>query len=240
MLLEKIPLGRTLEIFIDRQEYRYRLVSKVEDVNAKRVCVTALASNGRFFQFLSEDRIRIVYRDQEVMWEWDHVKAGLAKLEDGTAVHYFLIQDPGKTFNRRNAYRVKILEDTTMHYFAVPGKKEKYAYIPTPVNLEEYSEDEREEMSKPKAFAGMIKDVSENGVGIYSDMVLNKEDGIFFALVSPYGELKMKAAVVRKTEATSSRSKYKYYYGCVLTQSDRKLLRYIFDLQREFLKKHNA
>ena len=29
MLLENIPLGRTLEIYIDREGYRYRLVSKV-------------------------------------------------------------------------------------------------------------------------------------------------------------------------------------------------------------------
>ena len=30
------------------------------------------------------------------------------------------------------------------------------------------------------------------------------------------------------------------YYGCVLTQSDRRLTRYIFEMQREFLKKQKA
>ena len=29
MLLEKIPLGKTLEIIVEREDYRYRLVSKV-------------------------------------------------------------------------------------------------------------------------------------------------------------------------------------------------------------------
>lgn len=48
MLLENIPLGKTLEIFVEREDYRYRLVSKVEDTNAFRVCVTAIASSGRF------------------------------------------------------------------------------------------------------------------------------------------------------------------------------------------------
>ena len=32
MLLENIPLGRTLEIYIDREGYRYRLVSKPNQI----------------------------------------------------------------------------------------------------------------------------------------------------------------------------------------------------------------
>lgn len=240
MLLEKIPVGKTLEIFVDREEYRYRMVSKVEDTNAQRVCVTALTSNGRYFQFMTGDRIRIVYRDQEVMWEWDRVDAGLAKV-DNTAVHYFVIKDKGKTFNRRNAYRVKLLEDVKMHYYTIPERAKKYSDIPDVSHLtEDFEEGFLEELSTPKSFKGMIKDVSENGVGIYSDSVLEIEDGIYFDLSTPHGELEMKAMVVRKTKATNQSSKYKYYYGCVLTQSDRRLLRYIFDLQREFLKKHNS
>lgn len=38
MLLENIPLGRTLEIYIDREGYRYRLVSKVEEANKSGMC----------------------------------------------------------------------------------------------------------------------------------------------------------------------------------------------------------
>ena len=53
MLLENIPLGRTLEIYIDREGYRYRLVSKVEEAKSNQVCVSLIASNGRAFQFLS-------------------------------------------------------------------------------------------------------------------------------------------------------------------------------------------
>ena len=49
MLLENIPLGRTLEIYIDREGYRYRLVSKVEEAKSNQVCVSLIASNGRAF-----------------------------------------------------------------------------------------------------------------------------------------------------------------------------------------------
>ncbi|MDE6852256.1 MAG: hypothetical protein K2J67_07175 [Lachnospiraceae bacterium] len=102
MILEKLPLGKTLEIYIDREGYRYRLVSKVEDATGQRVCVTLIAANGRAFQFRDEDEIRIVYRDEDQIWEWPQVKGGLAKLE-GTPVHYFDISNPGRSFNRRNA-----------------------------------------------------------------------------------------------------------------------------------------
>ena len=79
MLLEKIPLGKTLEIFVEREDYQYHLISKVEDTNEFRVCVTAIASHGRYFEFLPTDRIRLVYRDEESMWEWSKVRAGLAE-----------------------------------------------------------------------------------------------------------------------------------------------------------------
>ena len=240
MLLEKIPLGRTIEIFVDREDYRYRLVSKVEDTNEFRICVTAIASNGRFFEFLPTDRIRLVYRDQDSMWEGDYVQAGLAKLED-YLVHYFQIVDQGKSFNRRNAYRVQLLEEVLLKYYKIPEYPKKYYDIPMPPAELSLSEEEeqawKERVSKPEFVKGMIKDVSENGVGIYCDTNFEIEDGIFFAIPSGYGNLEVKAEVVRKTKLQSGDKHYRYYYGCALVKSDRRLLRYIFDLQRELLKR---
>ncbi len=240
MLLEKIPLGKTLEIYVDREEYRYRLVSKVEDTDDRRVCVTAIAAGGRFFKFEKEDRIRLVYRDQEVIWEWDKVRAGLAKIDD-TPVHYFQIVDKGRTFNRRNAYRVKMLEEITLQYYLISGKRGKFSEVP--MSSGDIVKMEKMQIIKPAYLPesikvkGMLKDVSENGVGLYTDEKFEIGDGMFFDIPSPYGDLSMKAQVIRKLEIKSSGSRFQYYYGCVLTQSDRKLLRFIFDLQRERLKK---
>lgn len=243
MLLEKLPLGKTLEIFVDREDYRYRLVSKVEDTNPYRVCVTAIASNGKYFEFHSDDKIQIVYRDEEIMWEWDNVKAGLAKLGNDP-VHYFQIVDKGKTFNRRNAYRVKILEDVLFGYYVVPQSKKKFSDPQEPVFHYDMTEEElqiqKEKYSRPIKVHGMIKDVSENGAGIYCDSPLEVGDEIFFDIPSSYGNLSVKAQIIRIAKVEIKSSKYKFYYGCVLTQTDRKLLRYIFDLQREILRKQKA
>lgn len=240
MLLEKIPLGKTLEIYVDREEYRYRLVSKVEDTNERRVCVTAIASNGRFFRFEEGDRIRLVYRDQEVIWEWDKVKAGLAKIDE-VPVHYFQIVDKGRTFNRRNAYRVKLLEDVTLEYYLIAGKKGKFSEVPTTpgdiINMEEMQIIRESSLPKSIKAKGMVKDVSENGVGLYTDEKFEVGDGMFFDIPSSYGNLSVRAQVIRKIEIASAGSRFQYYYGCALTQSDKKLLRFIFDIQRERLKK---
>ena len=65
MLLETIPLGRTVEIYVDREGYRYRLTSKVEYADEKKVCVTLIAARGRAFKFMPEDNVSIIYRDNE-------------------------------------------------------------------------------------------------------------------------------------------------------------------------------
>lgn len=240
MLLEKIPLGRTLEIFVEREDYRYRLVSKVEDTNEFRICVTAIASNGRYFPFLPTDRVKVVYRDRDIMWEWDNVNPGLAEL-DGYPVHYFQIADEGKSANRRNAYRVQLLEEVLLRYYRIPGQPKKYSDVPDLPDDEQMTEEElqirKKEAAKPELVKAMIKDVSENGAGIYSDENFEVQDAFSFWISSTYGNLELKASVVRKTKLPYGEKHYKYYYGCVFTKSDRKLLRYIFDLQRELLKR---
>lgn len=64
MLLENIPLGRTLEIYIDREGYRYRLVSKVEEAKSNQVCVSLSHPMEELFSFMRRMILCIVYREQ--------------------------------------------------------------------------------------------------------------------------------------------------------------------------------
>lgn len=261
MLLENIELGRTLEIYVDREGYRYRLVSKVEKTSARRVCVTAISANGRAFRFHSEDVIRLVYRDEEQMWEWNKVKGGLAKLE-GSPVHYFDIPNKGRSFNRRNAYRVDLNEDVEFGYYDVPGSHEKSALVP--LLMEEYEvivdengkevenpDDSRhttllvekrlrsipKEDAYPHMIKAHIKDISETGMGMFCNEKLNIDDGFFVSIPSSYGKLKTKAMVIRVDDLKTANRKYRYYYGCIYTESDRRLSKFIFEKQRKYIKK---
>ncbi len=264
MLLENISLGRTLEIFVDREGYRYRLVSKVEDTNAKRVCVSVIAANGRAFLFHPEDEISLRYQDEDQIWEWTKVKAGLAKLE-GSPVHWFEITDKGSSFNRRNAYRVELNEELEIGYYEIPDTEKKSAqapmireeYVPgleeTPVGVEmtvgeptgKIGEDGKEIWARyvsqmdavPHNEKALVKNISETGLGMYSNCILQEEDNFFLAIPSPYGALKVKATVIRISKMNPVRDKYHFYYGCVYNESDQRLIRYIYDIQRKRIQK---
>ena len=86
----------------------------------------------------------------------------------------------------------------------------------------------------------MIKDISENGAGIFTDEELEMEDELFFEIPSPYGNLLVKVFIIRKEEVKSVTNRFGHYYGCAIVESDQKLLRYIYDLQREILKRQKA
>ena len=180
MLLENIALGKTLEVYVDRDGYRYRLVSKVEKTGVKRVCLTAIMAGGRAFKFRPEDNIRLVYRSEDQMWEWLNVKAGLGKLDD-EPVHYFEIVNKGQSFNRRQAYRVAIDADV--------------------------------------------------------DIVLEKDNRFYTRIPSDYGPLLVRCVVVRVDDQVKGNRKYRYYYGCIYEESDQKLIRYIYDIQRKQIQK---
>lgn len=260
MLLENIAIGKTLEIYIDREGYRYHLVSKVEQTGVRRIFVTAITANGRAFLFHPEDDIKIVYRDEEQMWEWPKVKAGLAKLE-GAPVHYFDIVNKGNSFNRRNAYRVDVNEEVEFGYYDVPNSrdrssvpaviKEEYQVIVDENGKEIESSEESKsgklsiekryrivpaEDVKPHMVKAHLKDISENGLGLFCNERLSIDDGFFVEIPSSYGKLMTRAKVVRMDDRSADNRRYRYYYGCTYTESDKRLMKYIFEIQRKRIK----
>lgn len=236
MLLKNIKMGKVIEIYIDRENYRYRLASKVEDASEKRVCVTLLASNNKVFTFRPNDKVKIVYRDSDQLWEWENVKAGIVKL-DGVLVHCFEITNKGKSFNRRNAYRISLGDEILIGYYSIPDSNVKLSDVPVSEEKEdEKTDDVIYELEKPEIVQGIVKDISATGVGICTNADFQKQDSFFFEIPSTYGSLKVKAQVIRYTALRATNNRYSNYYGCIITQTDKKLIKYIYDIQREQLK----
>ncbi len=233
MLLENLAIGRSVEIFVNRDEYCYHLTSKIEETSAKRLYITLIATNTRVFEFRQEDKVRIVYRDKDQIWEWADVKAGIVK-KYGVKMHYFDIVDGGRSFNRRNAYRVTIDEEVMLGYYDQYGTTAKSADMQKFKLSDEASAPPA--MMVPNFVKGMVRDISATGVGICSNYEFSIDDAMFFSISSNYGKLTAKAKVVRKVETNPSKNKYSNYYGCVLLQTDNKLSRHITDIQREAIK----
>ncbi len=221
MLLGETKIGKPIDIYISRDGYHYRVVSKIEDVSEGRVCISLIASSKHIFQFLSTDIIDIVYHNEDRMWKWTNITGGIIEL-DGEKFHCLYSDKPGELYNRRNAYRVAISESIDLFYKV----------------MDEVEFPEINECYRMKNCPAMIRDISEVGVGFYTNQLLPLETEVSFTFKSSIGNIDCSAVIVRFFE--SRHGKYSYYYGGRLTETSRSLTKYIYEMQRQELQKVNA
>lgn len=230
MKLTELKIGKSIEIFVNREGYRYRLISKIEEVEKSYIHISLIASGNRVFQFQEEDEIEFIYRDEDRMWIFSQIKGKIVEHE-GELCHALHTVRAGKSFNRRNAYRVPM---NLIH---------EYCYYITKAGVTKAQLEEANRKGLSIEECGLydkvekkcyIKDLSEEGIGIYTieDLPLNRE--LTFYLPSSYGFLKCKAIILR--EDGDAIPKFRNHYGCVFIETDRRLSKYIFELQREYIK----
>lgn len=219
MQIKEMILGRKLEILVDREGYTYRLVSKVEGTAEGSVAVSVIAAKGRMFHFEETDDVTIIYRGEERMWRWDHVKPGLARLE-GETVHTFSSREQGKVYNRRESFRVPIGESLLM-YRVITEKTE-----------------EGEEQEKTVPFEGLLADLSVNGAGVYTDEDMDMETIIGFDMPTHLGIMSCRGRIVRKSDVYDK--PFRNFYGCEFIKIRKELERYLFERQRLMLQKQRG
>lgn len=219
MLIKEMLLGRKLEILVDREGYNYRLISKIEGTMDGVVAVSAIATKGRMFHFEEGDDVTIVYRGEERMWKWEHVKPGLARLE-GETVHTFSSREQGQVYNRRESFRVSIGENLLMYR----------------VFITQNEEGETEE--KLKSFEGLLADLSVSGAGIYTDEELELDAVMGFDMPTHMGIMTCRGKIVRKTDVYDK--PFRNFYGCEFTKVRKELERYLFERQRLMLQKERG
>lgn len=230
MQLKDMRLGKSIDILINREGYNYKLVSKVEEIGIGKIYITLITAHNRVFMFRPEDKIQFIYKTEERLWVWSGAKGSIEELE-GERVHCLTVPDIAKSYNRRNSYRVLIGEEICMRkYTARPGadfSEETEEKEEIPIEL-----DPRYEVVR---FEGKLKNLSESGIGIFTNEPLKEEDEIYADIPTKFG---MMASVARVKRAVTEREgDYDTFYGCEFVKSDKRLGKYLFDLQREQLKK---
>lgn len=225
MLIKDILLGKKLEILVDREGYHYRFVSKVEGVAGNSVAVTVIAAKGRMFHFEEADNVSIVYRSSERMWKWDHVKAGLARLE-GSTVHTFSSKEQGQIYNRREAFRVPIGESLLMRRIVTKRAE--------PVN----SSAEKTNAEAEVTFDALLADLSVGGAGLYANEDMEVGTVIVFEMPTNLGILACRGEIVRRSEVYDK--PFRHFYGCEFTVVKKELERYLFERQRLMLQRERG
>lgn len=227
MRLHELKLGKSVEIYVTREEYRLRLVSKIEDVQLDHIAVTLIVGGGRVFPFQEGDKIEILYKEQERLWKFSNVKAKVEKLDEDN-VHCFYTNKEAENYNRRNAFRVYIGEETLFHWVK---KGHDELLHDNKTNILEI-----ESPFLTKNCEGMIRDLSESGAGFYSDENLEEGACISFQLITEFGLIRCIGQVVRKARAQEGN--YRYFYGIAFSEVSNIMSKYLFALQRLYLQKY--
>ncbi len=221
MRLQDLKLGKSIEIILVRNQYRLRLVSKIEYVKLDAVYISLIVGKGKPFKFEDTDIIEFIYKDDNKLWKWEGVQGEFAKLDD-ELVHCLRAPIHGINYNRRDSFRVFVGEESFFHY--VPMEHKDILFD----NRDNIMECESPYLKKSKPC--LIKDISETGIGIYTNEDLSISDIAFIRMQTNYGMIEAIAEVVRKQ--SEFEKTYHYFYGLQYKQVSKNIGKYVFALQR--------
>ena len=238
MRLEDIKIGSILEIVIKRGASEYKTNSKIEYSDAKMIGVPPIASEHGLFRFTEDDSVDLIYHEDEKYWKWENVKAGLARRRDGRRLHVFSSMFDGKSFNRRTQFRFEIGEVIRMRYEKIKENREEPAVNGnTPEadldNIFLMLNEQYEEIE----CKGYLKDLSEGGASVESDVKLSRGDFISFSIDSEVGTVMVRGVVLRVIE--DKRGYFDYTYGVSFVETSKNYMRYFYLQQRKQLYENN-
>lgn len=234
MRLIDIGQNSKIEIYIQRNEYNYKVVRRVNYIDKLCIGVDTIASSNKLFRFLDDDVVNIVYREDDRYWRWEKVKAGIATREDGSQMHVFTMVSKGRAFNRRTQFRLDTGFEITVKYQVLNDKAELSRYSGMLPELAiESTLNNLEKRYREVECRGYLKDLSEGGASVESDAVLEKGDFLSFDIDSDFGKVYCRGVIVRRLD--DSRGYFDRTYGCSFVETSKNYIQYFYSLQRKKL-----
>lgn len=205
MLIDDIPIGSGVELEV---RYSGRTMSFRSDIVLKlhnSILVSPIVVNEQTIGFNDNFRVNMILMIEGKVYLWDGVSVKLVKY-DGTIYHKIDIDDEGKPYNRREAYRLYIGEDMPIYINSSTG---------------------------PLALSVLVKDLSETGVGFITKEDLDIERTIRLKLKDFISIISMSGVIVRKEYLPHLDS---FLYGCKFNEKNNRLGNYIARKQGEELR----
>ena len=237
MDLSQVKPGSLLEIYIRRDGYNYKVVSKIEYVDSKCIGVSPIASRTKLFRFLDTDTVDIVCKQDDSSWKWANVKPGLMTFEDGTKLHIFSPSRQAEAFNRRSTFRLPIYKETIISYEKPIFDKENNDDVDEDrdLSIDEMLDQISERYCELTAKA-FIKDISEGGAAISTDALLEKGDIVNFDFELAYEQVKCRAIVV-SVRGGKGKEYFENSYGVSFVETSTNFVKSFFAEQRKSLQK---
>lgn len=238
MKLSDIGVGFPIEVFLKRDGYNYRIVTKVSYVRDNCIGIDPIASSQKLFRFRDTDEVDIVFREESKYWKWEKVKAGIATLEDGVQMHVFSVRGIAQEYNRRSQYRLPMDREITINVEVEDESFEETNYSNMTPDLEiEQALEKISERYKEVEYKAHLRDLSEGGASFDSDVELEKGAFVSFTLESELGPIYCRGVIIRARK--DARGFYDYSYGCSFAETSKNYIKFFYEEQRRQLYEHN-
>lgn len=226
MLVSEITKGSKIDVIIRRNKTTYYFTCKVADVRENRIYLMITADSGRAVVLRDTDQVAVIYKNGDIMWTWQKIKAATVNY-DGVSMHRLELLDKGKSFNRREAYRIPITEETQITAYHFENTEDSF-----------WVDEEKTVENGDKMVAkGIVKNISETGAAVLTNMELVPHDLIEFKIYDKSKDTYISCTCRVVRVAADEESRYAHMYGCAFVKTDNDIISYIYKKQREVLSK---
>lgn len=231
MEVGELKIGKSLEVDVERDGMIYHHNSKIEAVVDKTIYITPIANKrGEPFIFMPDDKISVIYRLGEKLWKWKGVKAGRGVYEGDVLLAMTVRLREGESFNRREAFRVFFGSETTVRRRILDIEKVRDYRMLHPEITDLSSFQDIEECYTTLVIPVILKDVSENGIGIFSSEKIPERTELSMTIPTEFGVISVSFTIVRGY--VDYDREYKYFYGCKIIKVSANINRVLINLQR--------
>lgn len=204
--IDDIQTNDAVEIEILYKGKRKSFPSIVREFVDDAVLVDPIMMGGKAVGFPDELKMRLSVVIKGTPFVWNDPKIRLVKYA-GKMYHMVSIPGEGNYVNRRQAFRQYVGEEMPITVTHHGGERDVLTVL--------------------------VKDLSETGVGIVSDVLMDVEDSIRLRISDAGYLMSINAVIVRIQEEKDKRDRI---YGCQFTEKVPKLSQYIMQIQRDKLK----
>lgn len=204
--INDIKTDDVVEIEILYKGKRKVFPSVVKEFVDDAVLIAPIMSGTKAVGFPEEIKMRFSVVVKGTPFVWNDPKIRLVKYA-GNMYHMVSLSGEGNYVNRRQAYRQYVGEEMPITLTRQDGARDVMTVL--------------------------VKDLSETGVGIVSDVMMDLDDSIRLRISDEGFLMSINAVIVRIQEDKDKRDRV---YGCQFTDKVPKLAQYIMQIQRNRLK----
>lgn len=196
----EIQIGDKVEIEVRYQNQTFNFPSSVEFIIDNSILITKIVNDEQTIGFTGSIGISFICNHEGKLFLWDNVSVKLVRY-DNEIYHKVDLSGPGKSYNRRQAYRVYVGD-----------------YMNLMVNT----------ASGATTYEVLVKDISETGIGIVSKEEFDVNRTIRLNLKDGDIAIPLRGVIVRKEFIENLKANV---YGCRFTEKTQKLGPYIMKKQ---------